>query len=149
VGGPGFRFGRRDPDSVVVGDQVDFWRVDAVEVGSLLRLKAEMRLPGSTLLEFRLTPIEPAVDGAERSRLTQRVEFHPDGLLGRAYWTSVAPAHPLVFGTLASGIARAAEGHRPACPQAESTNQRPTDALPLGFSACPRRCRNAYSGCRC
>lgn len=38
VGGPGFRAGRRDPDSVVVGDQVDFWRVEAVEDGSMLRL---------------------------------------------------------------------------------------------------------------
>jgi hypothetical protein len=109
IGGPGFRAGRRDPDSVVVGDQVDFWRVDAVEPGSLLRLRAEMRLPGLTLLELRVGSAPAAADGTERSLYTQLVEFHPDGMLGRLYWSSVAPLHGPVFGTLASGIARAAE----------------------------------------
>lgn len=112
VGGPGFRAGRRDPDSVVVGDQIDFWRVDAVEVGSLLRLRAEMHLPGLTFLEFRVAPAEPSAAGAERSLYTQLVEFHPDGIVGRLYWASVAPLHGPVFGTLASGIARAAEPAR-------------------------------------
>jgi hypothetical protein len=109
VGGPGFRAGRRDPDAVRVGDQVDFWRVEAVEPGSLLRLRAEMRLPGLTLLDLRVGKVAPTADGSERSLYTQRVEFHPDGVLGKAYWSSVAVFHGPVFGTLASGIARAAE----------------------------------------
>lgn len=55
LGGVGFRRGRRDPDDLRVGDAVDFWRVEAVEPGSLLRLRAEMRLPGRAWLEFRST----------------------------------------------------------------------------------------------
>jgi uncharacterized protein YndB with AHSA1/START domain len=109
VGGPGFRAGRRDPDTVVVGDQVDFWRVETVEPESLLRLRAEMRLPGLTLLELRVAAAPSGADGSARSLYTQRVEFHPDGVLGRLYWASAAPLHGPVFGTMANGIARAAE----------------------------------------
>ena len=46
VGGPGLRRGRRDPDQLQVGDALDWWRVEEREPGRLLRLRAEMRLPG-------------------------------------------------------------------------------------------------------
>lgn len=51
VGGPGMRRGRRDPVDLRVGDALDFWRVEALEPGHLLRLRAEMRLPGDAWLE--------------------------------------------------------------------------------------------------
>jgi uncharacterized protein YbjT (DUF2867 family) len=103
VGGVGMRRGRRDPDHVRVGDQVDFWRVEAVEPGVRLRLRAEMRLPGRAWLEMRA---EDA--GAGRSVYRQRVEFVPRGLAGHAYWASSVPFHGIVFGEMARNIARSA-----------------------------------------
>lgn len=108
VGGPGMRRGRRDPERLYVGDPVDFWRVEAVEPGTLLRLRAEMRLPGVASIEWR---IEPAPDGEHgpRSRLHQTAIFVPRGLWGRVYWYAVAPFHRLVFPGLLDGIAADAE----------------------------------------
>jgi uncharacterized protein YbjT (DUF2867 family) len=103
VGGVGMRRGRRDPDHVRVGDAVDFWRVERVEPGRLLRLRAEMRLPGRAWLEMRAED-----DGAGRSVYRQRVEFVPRGLAGHAYWASSVPFHGLVFGEMARSIARSA-----------------------------------------
>lgn len=107
VGGPGMRRGRRHPTELGVGDALDFWRVDALEPDRLLRLRAEMRLPGEAWLEWR---IEPTAAG---SRLTQRASFVPRGLSGRAYWYGVAPFHRLVFPGLARAIVADAEAGGP------------------------------------
>ncbi|MET8472657.1 SDR family oxidoreductase [Streptomyces sp. NPDC006422] len=107
VGGVGLRRGRRDAKRLRVGDSLDFWRVEEIERGRLLRLRAEMRLPGLAWLELT---VEPAGDG--RARYRQRALFHPHGLAGQAYWWSVAPFHAVVFGGMARNIAAAAE--RPA-----------------------------------
>jgi hypothetical protein len=56
VGGPGLRRGRHDPDALQVGDALDFFRVEEVKPGRLLRLAAEMRLPGRAWLQFEVTP---------------------------------------------------------------------------------------------
>ncbi|MFG2640506.1 SDR family oxidoreductase [Streptomyces sp. NPDC048370] len=104
VGGVGLRRGRRDATRLRVGDALDFWRVEEIERGSLLRLRAEMRLPGLAWLEMRVED-----DGAGRSRYHQRALFHPRGLAGHLYWWSVAPFHAVVFGGMARRIARAAE----------------------------------------
>ena len=103
-GGPGLRRGRRDPRRLVVGDSVDFWRVEEVEEGRLLRLRAEMRLPGLAWLEL-------SVDGAGSGGTTfhQRALFHPHGAAGHLYWWAVWPFHGLVFGAMQRNIARAAE----------------------------------------
>jgi uncharacterized protein YbjT (DUF2867 family) len=116
VGGPGMRRGRRDPDRLRVGDAVDFWRVEALEPGALLRLRAEMRLPGVAGLEWRIKPLP---DVAERCRLVQTATFVPRGLWGRAYWYGVAPFHVFVFPGLIRGLAAAAEdrGSRPRPPR--------------------------------
>ncbi len=103
VGGVGMRRGRRHPDDLWVGDAVDFWRAEAVEPDRLVRLRAEMRLPGEAWIEWR---IEPEGDG---SRLTQRAIFVPKGLWGRAYWYSLLPFHSIIFGRLACRLAAAAE----------------------------------------
>jgi hypothetical protein len=58
IGGVGFRRGRRDPDELQVGDAFDFWRVEAVEPERLLRLQAEMKVPGKTWLQWQVTPLE-------------------------------------------------------------------------------------------
>ncbi|MEU8329992.1 SDR family oxidoreductase [Micromonospora sp. NPDC048839] len=104
VGGVGLRRGRRDPHRLQVGEALDFWRVEEIVPGELLRLRAEMRLPGRAWLEMRVLPTE---DG--RSRYQQRAVFLPRGLSGHAYWGSVAPFHAVVFGGMARNIARNAE----------------------------------------
>ena len=83
-----------------VGDFVDFWRVEEVESPSVIRLRAEMLLPGEAWLEWRL---EPAGSG---TRITQTASFKPRGLWGRLYWYAVAPFHVFVFPALMRGIIR-------------------------------------------
>ncbi|MFC6062517.1 SDR family oxidoreductase [Streptomyces ochraceiscleroticus] len=105
IGGVGLRRGRRDPHRLRVGDSLDFWRVEEIEPGRLLRLRAEMRLPGLAWLEMRAER-----DEAGRTCYRQRALFHPRGLLGHAYWWSVSPFHTVVFGGMARNIALAATG---------------------------------------
>ena len=100
VGGVGLRRGRRHPDQLRVGDALDFWRVEAVQHGRLLRLRAEMRLPGEAWLEWRLEP-DPSGPG---TLLQQRAMFHPRGVWGRAYWYALLPFHALIFQPLARRI---------------------------------------------
>ncbi len=100
VGGVGMRRGRRHPTELRVGDVVDFWRVEALEPSRLVRLRAEMRLPGDAWLDWSMMP-EPGGDG---SRFVQRAVFRPRGLAGRAYWYAVAPFHRFIFGPLARRI---------------------------------------------
>ncbi|WP_225825413.1 SDR family oxidoreductase [Streptomyces naphthomycinicus] len=109
VGGVGLRRGRRDAARLRAGDSLDFWRVEEIEPGRLLRLRAEMRLPGLAWLEMSAEP-----DGDGRSRYRQRALFHPHGLLGHAYWWGVSPFHAVVFGGMARNIARAAARRAPA-----------------------------------
>ncbi|WP_374190299.1 DUF2867 domain-containing protein [Streptomyces sp. NE5-10] len=103
-GGVGLRRGRRDAHRLRIGDALDFWRVEEFEPGRLLRLRAEMRLPGLAWLELRVTP---APGG--RARYQQRALFHPHGLAGHLYWRVISPFHTAVFGSMADNIARAAE----------------------------------------
>ncbi|WP_434588128.1 SDR family oxidoreductase [Streptomyces sp. A5-4] len=103
VGGVGLRRGRRDASRLRVGDSLDFWRVEEVEQGRLLRLRAEMRVPGLAWLELRVE-----TDEKGRTVYRQRALFHPHGLAGHAYWWSVAPFHGVVFGGMARNIAAAA-----------------------------------------
>ncbi|WP_329521259.1 SDR family oxidoreductase [Spirillospora sp. NBC_01491] len=102
-GGVGLRRGRRDPARLRTGDALDFWRVEAVEPGRLLRLRAEMRLPGRAWLELAVRPGERG-----GSVYTQRAVFSPHGLLGHLYWRSISPFHTLVFGGMPRNIVRAA-----------------------------------------
>ena len=86
---------------------MDFWRVEALEVPTLLRLRAEMKLPGRAWLEF-----EVERDGAGCT-LRQTAVFDPAGLAGLVYWYGIYPLHALVFCGILSGIAReAARGER-------------------------------------
>ncbi|NNU28066.1 DUF2867 domain-containing protein [Isoptericola sediminis] len=122
VGGPGLRRGRRDEHRLRVDDALDFWRVEALEPGRRLLLRAEMRLPGLAWLELRVDesaaemtdedttgPAPEEADGPHRTYFAQRALFYPHGLLGQAYWWSVAPFHGIVFGGMQRNVARAAE----------------------------------------
>ncbi|MCS6805121.1 MAG: SDR family oxidoreductase [Acidobacteriota bacterium] len=104
VGGVGFRRGRRHPDHLRVGDALDFWRVEAVQAGRLLRLRAEMKVPGRAWLQFEARP-QPA----EHTLLVQTAFFAPKGLTGLLYWYLLYPIHALIFSRLIREIARRAQ----------------------------------------
>lgn len=107
-GGPGLRRGRRHPHRLAAGDALDWWRVEAIEPGRLLRLRAEMRLPGLAWLELSVE------DGAAgRPVFRQRAIFSPRGLPGQLYWWAISPFHGIVFGGMQRNIARAAERGSP------------------------------------
>ena len=112
VGGVGLRRGRRDPEKLYVGDALDFWRVEELDRGRLLRLRAEMRLPGLAWLEFHVEHHHADGDragGDHGAVLRQRATFAPRGLAGHLYWWAVAAFHGIVFGGMVRGITRAAE----------------------------------------
>ncbi len=100
-GGAGVRRGRRDPDRLFVGNTVDFWRVEEIQPGKLLRLSAEMKLPGRAWLQFE---VEPDASG---STLRQTAIFDPVGILGQLYWYALYPLHQFVFAGMLRGIVRA------------------------------------------
>jgi hypothetical protein len=107
VGGVGLRRGRRDRHRLHVGEALDFWRVEEIVPGELLRLRAEMKVPGRAWLEMRAEP-----DGEGGSRYIQRAVFLPRGLAGHAYWAAVLPFHGVIFSGMARNIARGAEKAR-------------------------------------
>ncbi|MEM7682587.1 MAG: SDR family oxidoreductase [Planctomycetota bacterium] len=106
VGGPGLRRGRRHPKQLLVGEAVDFWRVEALDAPKLIRLRAEMKVPGRAWLQFES---EPDPDHPGRARLTQTALFESKGLLGVLYWWSMYPMHLVIFGVMARRLARDAE----------------------------------------
>ncbi|MDT0318056.1 SDR family oxidoreductase [Streptomyces millisiae] len=117
-GGAGGRRGRPHPTRLERGDPVDFWRVEALDRGRLLRLRAELRLPGDAWLELRVER-----DDEGRTRYRQRAVFRPRGLLGHAYWWAISPFHAWVFGGMTRTIAEragaesGAAGERPPHPR--------------------------------
>jgi len=102
-GGVGLRRGRRDARELRPGDAVDFWRVEAVEPDRLLRLRAEMKVPGRAWLEFHVQPRGPGT-----AVLSQTAFFAPRGLPGLLYWYALCPFHALIFGGLVKRIAQRA-----------------------------------------
>ena len=117
VGGVGIRRGRRDPENIRVGDALDFWRVEVFEPDRLLRLQAEMKVPGRAWLEFEVT------DQGSSSTIRQTAIFDPVGLFGLAYWYALFPLHQLLFAGMLRNITRAAE--KPGCdPHPQTSGQR-------------------------
>lgn len=103
VGGVGVRRGRRHPVNLAVGDALDFWRIEAIEPNRLLRLRAEMKVPGRAWLEFEVC----AGDEDGTSTIRQTAEFDPVGLFGLCYWYALFPIHQIVFGGMLRRIAKA------------------------------------------
>lgn len=113
AGGVGMRRGRRHPRELRVGDPLDFWRVEALEPPQLLRLRAEMKLPGRAWLQFQVVP-DPG-----GSRVEQTAFFEPHGVLGYLYWYSVLPLHRFVFPGLVDALKARAEAAHDAGPSGE------------------------------
>ena len=113
LGGVGLKRGRRSRARVRVGDVIDFWRVEVCEPGRLLRLRAEMRLPGLAWLDL-------SCESNTRTRYRQRAVFFPHGLSGRLYWLAVTPFHGLVFSGMARRIVAMAESEEHTRTESES-----------------------------
>jgi uncharacterized protein YbjT (DUF2867 family) len=103
VGGPGLRRGRLHPEMLAYGESLDFWRVVGIEHNHSLALRAEMKLPGEAMLEFRIE-----AEGEGECELEQRALFKPRGLFGILYWYGVLPFHSTVFSGMLAGIQRKA-----------------------------------------
>ncbi len=103
VGGVGMRRGRRHPAELRRGEALDFWRVEKVEPGRLLRLRAEMKLPGRGWLQFEVRGTDAGSD------LVQTAYFASKGLPGLLYWYAIYPLHGLIFSRMIDDIARRAE----------------------------------------
>lgn len=109
AGGVGTRRGRRNAETLAVGDALDFWRVEAFEPDRRLRLAAEMRVPGRAWLQFEVEPASAGPDPQE-SVIRQTAIFDPAGLGGLLYWYTLYPVHRWIFaGMLRAIAARAGE----------------------------------------
>ncbi|MEM8781984.1 MAG: DUF2867 domain-containing protein [Planctomycetota bacterium] len=121
TGGPGLRRGRRDAERILEGEALDFWRVETVESPAdthrlkehphdpgraLLRLRAEMRVPGKAWLQWEILPGRDGQDGW--THLRQTALFEPHGLPGTLYWYAMLPAHGFIFPGMLRGIERQA-----------------------------------------
>jgi len=114
VGGPGLRRGRRHPEHLYPGEAVDFWRVEEVRRPSLLRLRAEMKVPGRAWLQFE------AIPERNGTRLVQTAFFAPTGFFGWAYWWGLYPLHSLIFSDMIDAVARDAVGSAEGAPPTEA-----------------------------
>ncbi|MEZ4555927.1 MAG: DUF2867 domain-containing protein [Caldilineaceae bacterium] len=103
VGGPGLRRGRRHPQELLTGEAVDFWRVEKVEPPHILRLRAEMKVPGRAWLQWEAFPEEGG------TRLVQTAMFEPTGFFGVLYWYALFPVHKFIFSALMHAIERDAQ----------------------------------------
>jgi uncharacterized protein YbjT (DUF2867 family) len=125
VGGVGLRRGRRNPDEVRVGDALDFWRVEAIEPDHLLRLRAEMKVPGLAWLQF-----ETESQASDGTALVQTAFFAPKGLFGQLYWYLLYPIHRLIFSGMIKRVGWRAEafarGEAPFPPGPSILRQRQT-----------------------
>jgi uncharacterized protein YbjT (DUF2867 family) len=99
IGGVGLQRGRRVENELRVGDSLDFWKVVEIQENERLLLLAQMKLPGTAWLEFKI----------EDNKLIQSAYFYPKGVLGRLYWYSMIPAHYFVFKNMINNIIKNAK----------------------------------------
>jgi hypothetical protein len=103
IGGVGLRRGRRHATEIGIGEALDFWRVEDVQPGERLLLRAEMKLPGRAWLEYIVKET-----GTARTTLIQTAKYYPKGLLGLLYWFLLYPLHSIMFRGLINEIAKRA-----------------------------------------
>jgi len=103
VGGPGLSRGRRHPTEVLIGEELDFWRVEDLKKNEFILLRAEMKVPGKAWLKFEAVPKNG------KTQLVQTATFAPKGLFGLLYWYGSYPAHFFIFDKMAQRIVEGAE----------------------------------------
>ena len=102
-GGEGMRRGRVDPNSLHVGDTIDFWRVERIDSGRRLLLAAEMKIPGRLWLQFEVRA------NGHRTEIRQTTVFDPAGYVGLAYWYALYPVHHTIFAAMLRGLHRVSQ----------------------------------------
>jgi hypothetical protein len=122
AGGRGLKRGRRDPQELRLGDQVDSWEVIGLEPERRLTLSFGMRAPGAGVLEFEILPVDE-----RRAKITATAYWHPAGVLGLMYWYSLEPAHRIIFDGMTREIARLAEQHAAGPGETAGAPRRPHD----------------------
>lgn len=101
TGGVGMRKEHPKTENLNPGDIIDCFRVGRVKFQSKLVLVSELKLPGSAVLDFRITRIDN-----ERTKLHQSARFIPRGVRGMLYWHTTRRLHKIVFKGLLRGIAK-------------------------------------------
>jgi uncharacterized protein YbjT (DUF2867 family) len=101
--GVGTSRGRKSPIRLEMNDVVDFWRVEDIEEGRRLLLRAEMKVPGGAWLEFT---IDEEKDGR---KLSVAAWFDTRSIWGSMYWWAFYPFHHFIFNDLLRGIIRRCE----------------------------------------
>ena len=92
LGGVGLHRGRRDLSNLRVGDSVDFWRVEKLELNQELLLRSEMITPGLSWLQFQLNSAN-----GNSTLLTLRAHFIPKPFWGNIYWLALSYFHSYIF----------------------------------------------------
>jgi hypothetical protein len=99
------RRGRRNAQTLAVGDALDFWRVEAFEPDRRLSLAAEMKVPGRAWLQFEVQSIGAQPNSTRGSTIRQTAIFDPAGLGGLFYWYALYPVHRWIFAGMLRAIA--------------------------------------------
>ncbi len=94
---------RRNPHYLHCGEALDWWRVEHINRPRLVRLRADVPMPGRLWLE--LSVHAPDDNG---SVYRQRALFQPYGLAGEAFWAASALFRRVIFGGIARDIIAAA-----------------------------------------
>lgn len=90
---------RRHPHQLHSGEALDWWRVEHIDPPHLLRLRADIPLPGRLWLELS---VHEQDNGGSLYR--QRALFQPYGLGGESLWTALVPLRDILFGGIARDI---------------------------------------------
>ncbi len=98
--GVGTSRGRKAYSYLRINDVIDFWRVEDLQEGERLLLRAEMKLPGKAWLEFSIKKDT----GARRLSVVAYYDTH--SFLGRTYWHVCLPFHHFIFRKLIEEIER-------------------------------------------
>lgn len=99
IGGVGLKRGRRSQCDLRISDCLDFWKVVDLQKNERLLLYAQMKLPGTAWLEFKI----------KDNKLIQSAYFYPKGVFGRLYWYALIPLHYFVFNNMIKSIIKKAK----------------------------------------
>ena len=89
--GVGSSRGRRSLATLKINDVIGFWRVEDLQPGHRLLLRAEMELPGRAWLEFRIKKEN------DENRLAVKAYFDTKTIFGKVYWYVFKPMHKIIF----------------------------------------------------
>ena len=102
VGGVGIRRTRRNTKNYIIGDALDWWRISDYIPDTLVRLEAEMKVPGKAWLQFEVIP------SGNKCTIRQTAGMETDNFIGLMYWYGLYPLHALIFKGMLDAISKKA-----------------------------------------